>query len=77
MNDDAVANPEFTNWALNNHTFEKMGATGQRRTNDVDAGRRSGTSHRWIYDAKLAGGLGVPPQIGPALYDGRRTAGRP
>jgi hypothetical protein len=28
MNDDAVANPEFTNWALNNHTFEKMGAMG-------------------------------------------------
>src|SRR5579872_353617 len=23
MNDYAVANPEYTNWALNNHTFEK------------------------------------------------------
>jgi predicted permease len=28
MNDDAMPNPEYTNWALNNHTFEAMGALG-------------------------------------------------
>jgi predicted permease len=28
MNDEATPNPAFTNWALNNHTFESMGAMG-------------------------------------------------
>jgi len=28
FNDEATPNPEFTNWALNNHTFESMGAMG-------------------------------------------------
>ncbi|MBV9886282.1 MAG: ABC transporter permease [Acidobacteria bacterium] len=28
FNDEATPNPEFANWALNNHTFEKMGAMG-------------------------------------------------
>jgi putative ABC transport system permease protein len=28
FNDDAMPNPEYTNWALNNHTFEEMGGMG-------------------------------------------------
>jgi putative ABC transport system permease protein len=28
LNDEATPNPAFTNWALNNHTFESMGAMG-------------------------------------------------
>jgi putative ABC transport system permease protein len=28
FNDEATPNPAFTNWALNNHTFEAMGALG-------------------------------------------------
>lgn len=28
LNDDATPNPEFTNWSLNNHTFEAIGALG-------------------------------------------------
>ena len=64
MNDNAVANPEFTNWALNNHTFEAMGAMGgggpmtltqAGAPEQVDAGSMT---------PSLLRVLGVQPQLG-------------
>ena len=68
MNDAAVANPEYTNWALNNHTFEKMGAMGmggpmtlthegapEQVDDRVDDAEPAGGS--WSAAARSAGGL--------------------
>jgi putative ABC transport system permease protein len=64
MNDNAVANPEFTNWALNNHTFEAMGAMGN--------GGPMTLTHAGAPEQVMGGSmtpsllevLGVQPQIG-------------
>src|SRR5580693_5541875 len=64
LNDDAMPNPEYTNWALNNHTFEAMGALG--------GGGPMTLTHAGIPEQVDSGSmtpsllrvLGVQPQLG-------------
>ena len=64
LNDDAMPNPEYTNWALNNHTFEAMGALG--------GGGPMTLTHAGIPEQVDSGSmtpslleiLAVPPQLG-------------
>jgi predicted permease len=63
LNDDAMPNPEYTNWALNNHTFEAMGALGGGPMTLTRAGVPEQVESGEMTPSVLEI-LGVQPQIG-------------
>ncbi len=64
MNDNAVANPEFTNWALNNHSFEAMGAMGNAGPMTLTQAGEPEQVMGGFMTPSLLEVLGVQPQIG-------------
>jgi len=64
MNDDAVANPEFTDWSLNNHTFEAMGAMGNAGPMTLTQAGAPEQLEGASMTPSLLELLGVQPQLG-------------
>jgi predicted permease len=64
MNDDAMPNPEYTNWALNNHTFESMGAMGSGGPMNLTQAGVPEQVESGLMTPSLLEILGVPPQLG-------------
>ncbi len=74
LNDEAMPNPEFTNWALNNHTFETMGAMGIGGPMTLTKAGAPEQVMAGFVTPSLLEVLGVQPQLGPMVHDRRRTA---
>ncbi len=64
MNDDAMPNPEYTNWALNNHTFEEMGALGSNGPMNLTQAGVPEQVESGLMTPSLLEVLGVSPQLG-------------
>ncbi len=64
FNDDAMPNPEYTNWALNNHTFEAMGALGGGPPMTLTHAGIPEQVDCGVMTPSLLEILGVPPQLG-------------
>jgi hypothetical protein len=64
MNDDAMPNPEYTNWALNNHTFEAMGAMGSSGPMSLTQAGVPEQVESGLMTPSLLEILGVSPQLG-------------
>ena len=64
LNDEATPNPAFTNWALNNHTFESMGALGSGGPMTLTKEGAPEQVMAGFATPSLFGVLGVEPQLG-------------
>src|ERR1700722_7436979 len=64
FNDYAVPNPEYTNWALNNHTFAAMGALGNGGPMNLTQAGVPEQVEGGLMTPSLLEILGVRPQLG-------------
>jgi putative ABC transport system permease protein len=64
MNDSATPNPEYTNWALNNHTFEAMAALGGGLPMNLTKAGEPEQIDAGIVTPNLLDMLGVRPALG-------------
>jgi len=64
MNDSAVANPEYTNWALNNHSFEVTAAIGGGGPMNLTQAGAPEQIDTGIITPNLLDMLGVRPALG-------------
>jgi putative ABC transport system permease protein len=64
FNDYAVPNPEYTNWALNNHTFEGLGAMGNGGPMSLTQAGTPEQIDTGIISSNLLDVVGVRPALG-------------
>jgi putative ABC transport system permease protein len=64
MNDAATPNPAYTNWALNNHTFETMAALGGGAPMNLTKAGVPEQVDSGLITPNLLEMLGVPPALG-------------
>jgi putative ABC transport system permease protein len=64
MNDFGLPNPEYTNWALNNHTFENMGAMGGAGPMNLTQAGTPEQIDTGLVTPSLLTVLGVRPALG-------------
>jgi predicted permease len=64
MNDFGLPNPEYTNWALNNHTFENLGAIGGAGPMNLTQAGTPEQIDTGLVTPNLLTALGVHPALG-------------